>query len=99
VSDGGDGQVQEPVTDAGFRALLDTLSGTYNFDFREYKEASLARRIRGRMSQVHAPDFDAYSGYLRQHPEEHVALINTILINVTGFLRNAEAYPKTGDSE
>jgi len=92
VSDGGDGQVREPVTDAGFRALLDTLSGTYNFDFREYKEASLARRIRGRMSQVHAPDFDAYSGYLRQHPEEHVALINTILINVTGFLRNAEAW-------
>src|SRR5205085_5254012 len=56
------------------------------------KEASLARRIRARMSQVHTADFDGYVGYLRVHTEEHVALVNAILINVTGFLRDAEAW-------
>src|SRR5262245_6456385 len=65
---------------------------TYNFDFREYKEPSLARRIRARMSQVRQEGFEAYSRYLDQHAEEHVALFNTILINVTGFFRDPDAW-------
>jgi two-component system CheB/CheR fusion protein len=95
VSDGDeviDAAIPAPVVDAGFRPLLDKLSSTYNFDFREYKEASLARRIRARMSQVRQDSFEAYHRYLDQHAEEHVALFNTILINVTGFFRDAEAW-------
>jgi two-component system CheB/CheR fusion protein len=34
---------------------------------------------------------EEYSGYLDQHAAEHVALFNTILINVTGFFRDPEA--------
>ena len=41
-----------PVTDTGFRALLDKLSATYSFDFREYKETSLVRRIRARRDRA-----------------------------------------------
>ena len=92
MSDGPEAQGNEPVTDAGFRPLLEALSTTYNFDFREYKEPSLARRIRTRMSQVHVDRFEAYRRYLEQHAEEHVVLFNTILINVTGFFRDAEAW-------
>ena len=77
-----------PVTDTGFRALLDKLSAAYGFDFREYKETSLARRIRTRMAQLRIADFDAYATYLDAHPDEHVALFNTILINVTAFFRD-----------
>ena len=72
--------------------LLDTLSLRYNFDFREYKQASLARRVRNRMSQVHVDTFAGYANYLAAHPDEHVALFNTILINVTGFFRDPEAW-------
>ena len=78
--------------DPGLRPLLDKLSATHNFDFREYKEPSLARRIRSRMSQVRMDSFDAYSHYLDQHAEEYVTLFNTILINVTGFFRDPEAW-------
>jgi two-component system, chemotaxis family, CheB/CheR fusion protein len=92
VSDGTDAPANEAVTDAGFRPLLETLSSTYNFDFREYKEPSLARRIRTRMSQVRTDTFEAYLRYLEQHADEHVLLFNTILINVTGFFRDAEAW-------
>ena len=81
-----------PETDPEFRSLLEKLSSQYNFDFREYKEASLARRIRTRMSQVRVDGFTAYAEYLAQHPDEHVALFNTILINVTGFFRDPDAW-------
>jgi two-component system CheB/CheR fusion protein len=83
--------------DPGFGALLEKLSESYNFDFREYKEASLMRRIRSRMSQVRAPTFEAYAGFLDLHPEEHVHLFNAILINVTGFFRDAEAWTTLGE--
>src|SRR5262249_15809417 len=75
-----------------FRDLLEMLSKTYNFDFREYKEASLARRIKARMAQVRIDGFAAYVEFVTQHQDEHVALFNTILINVTGFFRDPEAW-------
>ena len=80
------------AVDAGFRAFLDKLSSTYNFDFREYKKPSLARRIRSRMAQVRADSFAAYERYLEQREGEHVALFNAILINVTGFFRDPDAW-------
>jgi two-component system, chemotaxis family, CheB/CheR fusion protein len=78
--------------DPGFMRLLDKLASEYQFDVREYKEASLARRIRSRMSHVHVDSFADYITYLDRHPDEHVALLNTVLINLTGFFRDAEAW-------
>src|SRR5262249_10361637 len=95
MSDGDGEEVREAAaadTDPGLRPLLDKLTATHNFDFREYKEPSLARRIRTRMSQVRLDSFEAYSHYLDQHAEEYVALFNTILINVTGFFRDPDAW-------
>src|SRR5215510_13216150 len=95
MTDGDDGESvagATATTDPGFRPLLEKLSTTYNFDFREYKEPSLARRIRARMSQLRQESFEAYGRYLDQHAEEHVALFNTILINVTAFFRDPEAW-------
>ncbi len=85
-------QSEEAVQDVAFQRLLEKLSSEYSFDFREYKQASLARRIRLRMQQVRAESFDRYVAYLERHPDEHVALFNTILINVTGFFRDPEAW-------
>jgi two-component system CheB/CheR fusion protein len=89
--DDGEG-VAGSTPDQSFRALLEKLSVRHNFDFREYKEPSLVRRIRARMAQVHTGDFETYSRYLDQHADEHVALFNTILINVTAFFRDPEAW-------
>jgi two-component system, chemotaxis family, CheB/CheR fusion protein len=86
-----------PVFDAGFRPLLEKLSSRYNFDFREYREAALARRIRTRMSQVRSENLEAYSRYLEEHAQEHIALFNTILINVTGFFRDPEGWAMLRD--
>jgi two-component system CheB/CheR fusion protein len=97
MGDGDDDVQTTGGENSGLGPLLEQLSSAYNFDFREYKEPSLARRIRTRMSQVRIDTFEAYSRYLRQHADEHVALFNTILINVTGFFRDPEAWKILGD--
>jgi two-component system CheB/CheR fusion protein len=81
-----------PVLDPGLGRLLDKLSKEYEVDFREYKTASLERRIRARMAHVRVADYDAYARFMDQHPGEHVELFDTILINVTGFFRDPEAW-------
>jgi chemotaxis methyl-accepting protein methylase len=77
---------------AAFRRLLDMLHTEYQFDFREYKTVSLLRRVRARMSQVRVEGFDTYIDYLRLHANEAAALFNTLLLNVTGFFRDPEAW-------
>ena len=92
----GDSTVDPPGDDATrdphFARLLEKLHADHGFDFREYKPPSLARRIRARMQQVHADSFQAYIVYLDRHADEHVALFNTILINVTAFFRDPDAW-------
>lgn len=44
------------------------------------------------MDQVGVPDYAEYLDYLELHAEEFTALFNTILINVTGFFRDADAW-------
>src|SRR5262249_26294206 len=78
--------------DTDFRRLIDKLHIEHHFDFRDYKEASLRRRVRLRMSQVHAATVGDYITFLDQDPSEQRALIDTILINITRFFRDPEAW-------
>jgi two-component system CheB/CheR fusion protein len=75
-----------------YARLLEKLSVEHHFDFRQYKVGSLVRRIQTRLSQLHIDDVEAYMVRLDRHPEEAQALFNTILINVTGFFRDPEAW-------
>src|SRR5687768_15068014 len=50
------------------------------------------RRVDRRMAQVGVADYSEYLDYLELHAEEFTALFNTILINVTGFFRDGEAW-------
>src|SRR5260370_41380031 len=74
-----------------FESLLEYLKQTRGFDFTAYKRSSLMRRVGKRMQAVDIADFAAYQDYLEVHPEEFTDLFNTILINVTGFFRDAGA--------
>jgi two-component system, chemotaxis family, CheB/CheR fusion protein len=81
-----------PATDPAFEALLEFLRDNRGFDFTGYKRSSLMRRVRKRMDEVGAADFDGYRGHLEAEPAAFTALFNTILINVTGFWRDPEAW-------
>jgi two-component system CheB/CheR fusion protein len=77
---------------APFEGLLEYLKQNRGFDFTGYKRSSLMRRVRRRMDMVDVGSFEAYQDYLEVHPEEFPYLFNTILINVTSFFRDPEAW-------
>ncbi|HEV8615928.1 MAG TPA: CheR family methyltransferase [Methylomirabilota bacterium] len=91
-----DAEELSPTQAAAFGRLLDRLSAEHSFDFREYRVPSLARRVRTRMAQIHVDDFDRYAEYLGAHADEAPVLFDTILINVTGFFRDPEAWQALG---
>jgi two-component system CheB/CheR fusion protein len=78
--------------DPEFEFLLLHLKEARGFDFIGYKRSSLVRRVNRRMSQLDMARFPDYLDYLQVHPDEYTTLFNTILINVTGFFRDLEAW-------
>jgi two-component system CheB/CheR fusion protein len=78
--------------DPAFERLLTYIKETRSFDFTGYKRASLMRRVQHQMRSVDIASFDDYYDYLQVHPDEFTALFNTILINVTRFFRDDDAW-------
>jgi two-component system CheB/CheR fusion protein len=77
------------------QALYDILvqlrTGT-GHDFKHYKRATVLRRIERRMQVTEQADLHAYYQYLQNHPEETKALLGDMLIGVTNFFRDREAF-------
>ena len=83
----------EPTdTDAEFEALLGYIQESRGLDFRGYKRTSLRRRITLRTEAANVEGFAAYQSHLEADPGEFAHLLNTVLINVTSFFRDAEAW-------
>ena len=61
-------------------------------DFKHYKRATVLRRIERRMQVTAQPDLGAYYRYLLSNPEETKALLGDMLIGVTNFFRDREAF-------
>ena len=78
--------------DEAFEALLRYLRDTRGFDFTGYKRTSLMRRVRHRMDQAGYKTYEEYLDVLEASSDEFAALFNTILINVTAFFRDPDAW-------
>ncbi|MBO0694316.1 MAG: PAS domain-containing protein, partial [Acidimicrobiaceae bacterium] len=76
--------------------LLAFVRDARGFDLTGYKRSSLGRRVRKRMQEVGATSFSDYRDLLETHTEEYISLFNTILINVTGFFRDPDAWEALG---
>lgn len=61
-------------------------------DFTHYKRATILRRIERRMHVHGLNDLPAYSTFLREHTEETPLLLEDLLISVTNFFRDPEAF-------
>ncbi len=81
-----------PARDEDFEKLLRFLRESRGFDFTGYKRSTVMRRVQRRLDQVGISRYVDYLDYLKQHPEEFSRLFNTILINVTGFFRDPQAW-------
>ena len=81
-----------PNDDASFESLIRYIQESRGIDFRGYKRSSLHRRISLRMEHLHVDSIADYHGFLEAHPQEFVDLLNTVLINVTSFFRDPDAW-------
>lgn len=75
-----------------FEALLNHLKKHLGYDLTVYKRPSLVRRFRHRMQELEINNYTDYLEYLKNHPQEAVPLLNTILINFSGFFRDRDSW-------
>ncbi|MFN2381148.1 MAG: CheR family methyltransferase, partial [Guyparkeria sp.] len=86
-----DRQGQSTEVDATDR-LLARLEEQRGTDFSDYKKGTLFRRLQRRLVATGCADVDAYLDYVEQHPEELDALAKEILVSVTSFFRDPQAF-------
>src|SRR6185437_8112623 len=72
--------------------LIEELANNRNLDLRGYKTTTLERRIRKRMAAVNTRSYSEYLDWVHENAGEVDSLLNTILINVTGFFRDPGAW-------
>jgi len=79
-------------TGGSIAKILTAIRSATGHDFTLYKRSTILRRIERRMIAQSIENTDAYSHYLKEHPEEVSLLFKELLINVTSFFRDPEAF-------
>ncbi|PYS34241.1 MAG: hypothetical protein DMG14_29965, partial [Acidobacteria bacterium] len=77
---------------SGFEKILLLLHNHSGVDFSLYRSSTVQRRIGRRMLLNKIDKPDAYAHFLRGKPKELEALYSDMLISVTSFFRNPEAF-------
>jgi len=95
----GDGEAQvahvaEPVelAEEALQRVIALLLKRTGHDFKQYKRATVLRRIERRMQVRAVHTLPAYRSVLEADPQECGALLDDMLIGVTNFFRDREAF-------
>ena len=72
--------------------LLQEVKEKLQFDFSGYKVGTLMRRLRRRQIATETADLRAYMDWVRRNPAELETLARDILISVTAFFRDRDAF-------
>lgn len=72
--------------------VLTLLQLRTKYDFRPYRKPMVLRRIQRRMGLARVEGVTDYLDFLQQRPEEVTALYKDLMISVTAFFRDPEAY-------
>lgn len=75
-----------------FAAILHQLRKTSGVDFSQYKPNTIHRRALRRMVILKLDSLSAYAKHLKEHPDEGAKLYEDVLIPVTSFFRDFEAF-------
>lgn len=76
----------------GLEAIYAILEAEFGIDFTHYKPSTVTRRIERRLALARADDIDRYVARLRLERDELDTLYRDLLIGVTRFFRNEEAF-------
>jgi two-component system, chemotaxis family, CheB/CheR fusion protein len=82
----------QPKTDNALKKIFILLRAQTGHDFSQYKPSTINRRIERRMAVHQVDGVDGYVKYLQQTPVEVEALFRDLLIGVTNFFRDPEAF-------
>lgn len=85
---------KSPHSEVELQPILKLLKQHTGYDFHGYKEGTLIRRVLRRMGLHHMQKLRQYADFLRDHPEETSRLFKDLLISVTGFFREPEAFER-----
>jgi two-component system CheB/CheR fusion protein len=88
------GMVAVPVAEVPdqLHRILALLKARTNHDFHCYRKRMLVRRVERRMGLNHIEKLPAYLEHLRHNAEEVNRLVKDLLISVTSFFRDPEAF-------
>ncbi|MDN5872750.1 MAG: chemotaxis protein CheR, partial [Nitrococcus sp.] len=76
----------------GYRKILRLLHDHSRVDFSLYRSSTIQRRITRRLVLNKQTTLEGYTRFLRGNAKELDALYSDVLISVTGFFRNPEAF-------
>ncbi|MDD2919467.1 chemotaxis protein CheB [Rhodoferax sp.] len=82
----------EPLSENALKKIFVLLRTQTGHDFSQYKPSTIYRRIERRMAVHQIEGIDAYVKYVQQTPVEVQALFNDMLIGVTNFFRDPDAF-------
>jgi len=85
-------ETSDIATGSELQTLFSLLRDASGVDFANYKQSTLQRRINRRMVLHHLEELKDYVRYIRRNPKELDELYSEILIHVTGFFRDPEAF-------
>lgn len=88
----GPGKLSDDQAEQALQDILSHLRVRTNHDFRQYKRATVLRRIERRLQVNALADLGAYKEFLKRTPSETGALLADMLIGVTNFFRDREAF-------
>ena len=74
------------------REIMAVLRTRTRQDFNAYKKPTVLRRVQRRMGLNRVTKLEEYAKILRQSPTEVASLADDLLIHVTGFFRDAQAW-------
>ncbi|HET7696612.1 MAG TPA: chemotaxis protein CheB [Vicinamibacterales bacterium] len=83
---------QEPPPPRGVDGLYRVLETEFGIDFNHYKPSTVTRRIERRLALAHSQNIDEYLARLRSERDELDALYRDLLIGVTRFFRDPDAF-------
>lgn len=72
--------------------IFEELRANTGHDFSDYKRATVLRRLARRMGIREITELPVYARYLGDHPGEVHSLLKDLLISVTNFFRDREAF-------
>ncbi len=88
--------LEEEENSSAIRLIFNTLKNRIGVDFSQYKKGTITRRIERRMAAIKSLSIEDYAKYIEENSEEAELLYQDMLIGVTSFFRDKDAFDAFG---